>query len=179
MATRHLDYLYLPEKTLNANPYQWREQQLNSFANLAGADIILTQEKIMLDFVTQHKIVWKWHADDTKFRQLCKQFIDIGDNDCQGVIVFGVPLYELTTSQLVQKIQTLTQNFDCAYIAINRYKVIAHDLDFELPDLIEDSLDLIMSHCHPGFRRLHTFHNVDGNHMIAVHPMDCYGLCKS
>ena len=160
------------------NPNLWRDQQLNNFASLTGVDVVLIQEKIMLDFVTQHRVWWKWQGNCTKFRQLCQQYIDIRDTDCQGVIVFGTTLRQLSTSTLVNKIRQLTQNFDYAYVAINRYEVIAHDLEFDLPDSIEDSLDLIMNYCDPKFYRLHTFDQVDGNHMVAAHPMDCYVLCR-
>jgi hypothetical protein len=94
------------------------------------------------------------------------------------VIVFGTVLHQLTTSLLVNKIRKLTQDFDYAYVGINRYEIIAHDLDFELPDSIADSLDLVMNYCDPKFCRLHRFDQVDGNHMVAAHPMDCYRLCK-
>ena len=160
------------------NHDHWRDQQLNSFANLTDVDTVLAQEKIMLDFVTQHKILWKWQGNQTKFRQLCQQYITIRDTDCQGVIVFGTVLHQLTTSLLVNKIRELTQDFNYAYVGINRYEVIAHDLDFELPDSIADSLDLVMNYCDPKFCRLHRFDQVDGNHMVAAHPMDCYRLCK-
>ena len=53
-----------------------------------------------------------------------------------------------------------------------------HNIDFELPDSMEQSLDLIMEYCDPRFKRLHTFDKIDGNHMAYAHPMDCYGLCK-
>jgi hypothetical protein len=61
---------------------------------------------------------------------------------------------------------------------VNRYTFSCHDLPFELPDLIEHSLDKIVNYCDPKFQRLHTFPEVDGNHMVAAHPLDCYGLCK-
>lgn len=95
-----------------------------------------------------------------------------------GVIVFGPILDNLTTGQLVRRVQELTQGMDWAYVAVNRYEVTQHDMPFDLPDSIEDSLDLIMQQANPKFQRLYTYSAVDGEHMVAAHPMDCYTLCK-
>ena len=84
----------------------------------------------------------------------------------------------MTTKNLIIKIREITQDVSYAYVAINRYEITLHDLDFELPNSIEDSLDTVMKYCDTQFERLHTFDQVDGNHMVAAHPMDCYGLCK-
>jgi hypothetical protein len=87
-------------------------------------------------------------------------------------------LNQQTTQDLVNTITQLTANCNHAYVAINRYEVVQHDLNIELPDSIDSSLDAIMQYCDPKFKRLHIFDQVDGNHMVQAHPMDCYGLCK-
>jgi hypothetical protein len=157
---------------------QWRDLQLNSF-NKASDSSILLQEKVMLDWVTKYpNIVWKWAGNNTKFKTICQSLITVSDADYRGVIVFGQALNQLTTSQLIKKVQSLIATVDYAYVGINRYEVVQHDLELELPDSIESSLDLIMSMCHPDFVRLYQFSQVDGNHLVAAHPMDCYGLCK-
>jgi hypothetical protein len=157
---------------------RWRDQQLAGFTGTRSM-AILAQEKVMLDFVKTHKnICWKWAGNNTNFKNICQQQFCISDDNAQGVILFGKEFHQMTTKNLITKIREIIQNFDYVYVAINRYEVILHDLDFELPDQIEDSLDAIMKYCDAGFNRLHTFDLVDGNHMVAAHPMDCYGLCK-
>jgi hypothetical protein len=162
--------------TINYNT--WRDQQLGSFADVRS-DAILAQELTMLNFVKmQGHIKWKWLGDNTKFKTICQQQISIADENAQGVILFGKRLNQLTTTNLISMITKTTHDFDYAYVAINRYEVTSHDYDLVLPNSIADSLDLLMTQCNPGFRRLCTFEQVDGNHMVAAHPMDCYGLCK-
>jgi hypothetical protein len=158
---------------------RWRDQQLNGFATLAGLQPILEQELVMLNFVkTFSNAVWRWAAPDTKFKKICQQHINIDNNKYNGIIIFGTALLQNTTHSLVQTIDRLTSDCHYAYVAINRYSVIHHDLDIVLPDSIADSLDVVMQYINPKFKRLYTFDQVDGNHMIAAHPMDCYGLCK-
>lgn len=157
---------------------RWRDLQLAGFAGVTSRDI-LAQEQVMLDFVKSHgNICWKWLGNDTNFKRICQEQFCINDTDAQGVILFGKQLHQMTTGNLISKITAVIQDFDYAYVAVNRYEVIAHDLELALPDTIEDSLDAVMKHCDLRFHRLHTFDQVDGNHMVAAHPMDCYGLCK-
>lgn len=157
---------------------RWRDQQLSGFKS-ASKDAILEQEKVMLDFVTQlSNTKWLWLGNQTNFRKICEQYITIDDIDYQGVILFGSRTSGLSTNQLVERIQELTHNVDFAYVGINRYSITEHDIDIELPDGIADSLDVIMNYCNPKFTRLHSFEYVDGNHMVAAHPRDCYGLCR-
>lgn len=157
---------------------RWRDQQLSGFLSAKPTDI-LAQEQVMLDFVKSHgNVCWKWLGNNTNFKSICQQKFCISETDAQGVILFGKQLHQMTTKNLITKIRTTIQDFDYAYVAVNRYEVIAHDLDFELPDRIEDSLDTVMHYCDGRFSRLHTFEQVDGNHLVAAHPMDCYGLCK-
>jgi len=157
---------------------RWRDQQLSGFKS-ASKDAILEQEKVMLDFVTQFSNTkWLWQGNQTNFRKICDQHITIDNIDYQGVILFGSRTSGLSTNQLVERIQELTHNVDLAYVGINRYSIIEHDIDIELPDSIADSLDVIMNYCNPKFTRLHSFEHVDGNHMVAAHPRDCYGLCR-
>lgn len=157
---------------------RWRDQQLKGFKGITDS-FILSQEKIMLDFVTQFKdVAWRWHGNNTNFKNICQQLITVDSSNCQGVIIFGKSLNQVSTNSLVHKVTTLIKDFDYAYVAINRYEVLTHDLNFELPDRIEDAIDVIIQYCDPRFKRLHTFNEVDGNHMVAAHPMDCYGLCK-
>ena len=98
--------------------------------------------------------------------------------DYKGIIIFDKTISNVSTSKLVTIISNLIQPVDYAYVAINRYQLTCHDLPFDLPDSIADSLDTIMNYCHPKFQRLHSFNEVDGDHMVGAHPMDCYGLCK-
>jgi hypothetical protein len=166
---------------MNINQNMWRDQQLSGFAGLDNADsLLLTQEKIMLDHVTQYPdVVWKWLAPDTRFKQICQKQIQISDTDSTGVIMFNLDLqYVNTTKNLVDKIRQSIENVQHAYVGINRYQIATHDLDIELADDIGDCLDAIMTYCHPDFKRLHKFDHVDGNHMVYAHPMDCYVLCK-
>jgi len=157
----------------------WRDQQLNGFRNLSDTSSILEQEQVMLNFVkTCPGVIWRWLATNTKFKKICQQHISISDADYNGIIIFGPVLHQQTTLSLVTTLKKLTSNCDYAYVSINRYEVVQHDLDIVLPNNIDDSLDTIMHYCDPKFKRLHTFKHVDGNHMVAAHPMDCYALCR-
>lgn len=160
---------------------RWRDQQIYAFSALdRPRETILEQEKVMLDFVTRFPAVrWRWAGHNNSFKNICSRYISIVDHDFDGMILFDKSLTNLTSSQLVSKVSAEIKNVDYVYLAIDRYNVIKHDLDFDLPDDIETSLDLIVQRCDPRFRRLHNFPHVDGNHMVAAHPMDCYGLCKS
>jgi hypothetical protein len=158
---------------------RWRDQQLNGFKNLSNSYPILEQELVMLKFVKScSNVIWRWEAPDTKFKKICQEHITIDNSIYNGVIIFGPALLRKTTQSLVDTIQRLTDGYDYAYVAINRYEVIQHNLNIELHDNIDVSLDIVMNYCNPKFKRLHTFEHVDGNHMVAAHPMDCYGLCK-
>ena len=162
---------------MSVNHNLWRDQQLQGFKKLANSTPILEQELVMLNFVKQYpKVIWRWLAPQTKFKELSN--LNLSNTNYTGVIVFGPIIENLTSSQLVNKIKQLTNNVKYAYIGINRYQVIANDLEILLPDNIADSLDIIMNYCNPLFKRLHTFKQVDGNHMVAAHPMDCYVLCQ-
>jgi hypothetical protein len=164
---------------MSVNHNLWRDYQLNGFKTLAGCDLMLEQELTMLNFVKRFSdVTWCWIAPDTKFKKICQQHISIDNTKYNGVILFGTALPQKTTQSLVNTIQELTKKCDYAYVGINRYTVIQHNLDIALPDSINDSLDTIMHYCNSKFKRLHTFDQVDGNHMVAAHPMDCYGLCK-
>lgn len=158
----------------------WRDQQLGGLvSNDTTSHIILQQEKTMLDFLANcPTIKWNWQGDDTKFKQICSKLHNLDNVDYQGVILFGESLTKLTTSQLVSKVKTIIDNVDYAYVGINRFELIAHDLPISLPDDIEHSIDIIMNLIHPKFKRLRSYPEVDGNHMVAAHPMDCYQLCK-
>jgi hypothetical protein len=156
----------------------WRDQQLNGFKNLSSLNTILEQELVMLNFVKSYPdAIWRWMAPDTQFKKICQEHISINNVDYNGLILFGPALLQQTTYSLVATIRKLASGCDYAYVAINRYEIIQHNLNFDLPNDIADSLDNIMSYCTPQFKRLHTFDQVDGNHMVAAHPMDCYGLC--
>ena len=157
---------------------RWRDQQLFGF-NLSTKNAVLAQEQVMLNFVTRFPgVAWKWLGNNTNFKNICSQYINIVDESARGVIIFGQSIGRLTSNELTNRLTKLLENFDYAYVGINRYELFMHDLNFDLPDSIEESLDKIMHHCNARFQRLHTFDQVDGNHMVAAHPMDCYGLCK-
>ena len=157
---------------------RWRDQQLNGFKNLSNSYPMLEQELVMLNFVKScPNAIWHWAAPNTQFKKICQEHIAINNVDYNGLILFGKALVQQTTYSLVTTIRELASGCDYVYVAINRYELTLHNLNFDLPDDIADSLDLIMRHCNPQFKRLHTFDQVDGNHMVAAHPMDCYGLC--
>lgn len=159
------------------NHNRWRDQQLSGFSSIFKQPVLLEQESRMLEFVQScPAVVWRWIAPITGFRAICQEHVQLGSGP--GVIVFGPILDNLTTGQLVRRVQELTQGMDWAYVAVNRYEVTQHDMPFDLPDSIEDSLDLIMQQANPKFQRLYTYSAVDGEHMVAAHPMDCYTLCK-
>ncbi len=158
---------------------RWRDQQLNGFQLFSDSYPILEQELVMLTFIKLcSNVVWRWSAPETKFKKICMEHVAINNTEYNGVILFGTELLHQTTQSLVTTINKLIGDCDYAYVAINRYEVIRHTLNLDLPNNITDSLDTIMHYCNPKFKRLHTFDQVDGNHMIAAHPMDCYGLCK-
>ena len=157
----------------------WRDRQINSFNDFKNQEILLTQEYIVIDFLQKHNgVAWKWQGDINKFKNYCEKSLNITDQNHNGIIIFGEILSSLSTSELVYKIQQLISDVDFAYVGINRYEINGHDLDIELPDQIDQSIDSIIKLCDPRFRRLHTFPEVTGNHMVFVHPMDCYTLCK-
>jgi hypothetical protein len=158
---------------------RWRDRQLSSFNKFSQNTLILKQEQLMLDFISScGDIGWRWHGDNNQFRNICEENHTICTTEYQGIIIFGIVLNGHSTRSLITHIRNLIENVNYAYVGINRYTLTKHDLPIELPDKIDDSLDTIMTYCHPKFQRLYTFPEVDGNHMIAAHPMDCYGLCK-
>lgn len=170
----------ISERHNNLDLGTWRDRQVLSF-NEYKQDAILEQEKVMLDFVSQFPDVhWAWRAEKGLFYNICRKHVKVDQQvNHNGVIVFGNSIAKITsTEMLVRKIRNLVQNISVAYVGINRFAISEHNLDFELPDSIEQSLDLIMKYCDPGFKRLHTFDRVDGDHMVFAHPMDCYGLCR-
>jgi hypothetical protein len=159
------------------NYNRWRDQQLSGFASIFKQPILLEQESRMLEFVNScPDVVWHWHAPTNGFWKICQEQIKLGPGT--AAIVFGPILDNLTTGQLVDQIKDLVGNKDYAYVAVNRYEVTDNNLPLSLPDSIEDSLDIIMQQADVRFKRLHTYAQVDGEHMVAVHPMDCYTICK-
>jgi hypothetical protein len=164
---------------MTVNRALWRDQQLNGIGFSDTSYIILHQEQIMLDFLSNFPgIVWKWAGDDSSFKRVCENYVSLSDRSYDGVILFGEILSHLSTQKLVDKIKTHIQTVKYAYVGVNRYEIVNENIDTNLPDSIEDSLDYILHSIHPAFRRLHTFDQVTGDQMVAVHPMDCYGLCK-
>lgn len=162
---------------MSINYSLWRDQQIRGSSD--NSVIILQQEQIMLDFLASCPgAVWKWCGDNTSFKELCSNLFKISDTNFNSIIIFGEVLTHLTTSQLTKQVSELISSVKYAYVGINRYEIKQHDLSYELPDRIDDSIDTIMKSIDPRFTRLHTFNEVDGNNMVAAHPMDCYGLCK-
>jgi hypothetical protein len=152
----------------------WRDRQLSGF-NLAQS--VLQQEKNMLDFMLQCGIKqWRWCGDNNNLRLLCAQQYELVNYYCQGVIIFGHVVDNLTSSELCNKVRHLINDVEHVYLGINRYNISCHDLAFDLPDSMEKSIDKIVKFCDTRFYRLHSFPHVDGNHMVGSHPMDCYGL---
>ena len=161
------------------SPHRWRDRQISSFTDFSSTATILEQEQIMLDFMSRcGGVSWRWAGTNSRFKTICSDQYTISNSNYKGIVIFGAIISNLSTGELIKTIGNLIQTVDYAYVAVNRYYLTQHDLPFALPDLIADSLDIIMSHCHPKFQRLHTFPSVDGNHMVGSHPMDCYGLCK-
>jgi hypothetical protein len=159
---------------------RWRDRQLNSFTSINHQVLILEQEKIMLDFIQScpTDTRWKWQGSESNFKNICKEQFTITDYNYNGIILFGTIFYNISTSQLVKTIRESTQNVNFSYIGINRYELSVHDIDIELSEDIDDSIDKIMNYCDHRIIRLHNFLEVDGHHMVAAHPMDCYKLCK-
>lgn len=157
----------------------WRDRQINGIGLDTSTDIILQQEQVMLNFLAEYPTVkWKWLGNNTSFELRCASLYNFSE-PANGVVIFGKTLSQAKTSQqLVDQINALTTDVEYAYVGINRYSLIENDLHIELPDEIEQSIDTIMNYCNSKFKRLASFPDVDGNHMVAAHPMDCYGLCK-
>ena len=159
------------------NHNRWRDQQLSGFSSIFKQPVLLEQESRMLEFVRSCPgVQWLWQAPDTQFKQTVQEHASLGPGT--GIIVFGPVLDNLTTGQLIQQVGQLVANYSHAYVAVNRYEVTRHDWLFELPDSIEHSLDQVMTRADARFRRLYTYDHVDGEHMVAAHPMDCYVICK-
>lgn len=157
------------------NYNNWRDLQISNI-NKNG---ILVQEQNMLSFVSSiPNVVWNWYGDNTKFKNLCQQFISLSNVKYNGAIIFGEILTNVTSKSLSRIVTDLIKDVNFAYVGINRYEIIKHDLPFDLPDDLGDSIDKIMNHIHPKFERLHKFDEVTGRKMVYVHPMDCYKLCK-
>ena len=158
---------------------RWRDRQLTSFTKFSLTNTILEQEQVMCNFMSKFgDINWYWAGDSNNLKNICSSIYNISNINYRGIIIFGQTINNLTTGNLVTAIRNLIEPVDYAYVAVNRYLLASHDLPINLPDSISDSLDVIMQYCHPSFKRLHTFAEVDGNHMVGAHPLDCYGLCK-
>jgi hypothetical protein len=162
---------------MSVDPGRWRDLQISNFKGLKDTEVVLEQEKFMLDFCTSlPDVKWCWQAPISDFYRLCNQKLQLVLENYNGIILFGLPICDSKT--LVEHVSAAIKNIEFAYVGINRYSVRNQDLDPRLPDSIEDSLDLMIKYCDPRFKRLHTFQEVDGNHMVFSHPMDCYILCK-
>lgn len=161
------------------NLIRWRDQQIGSFIGYDHNQVLLAQEKVMLDFVCQFpQVRWLWLGDDNNFKTICSQLVQIATTDCAGAIIYGNRLHRLCAKDLIEIVKQLTAGKDYVYLGINRYEIIGHDFAQDLPDSIEDAIDCIVTKIHGNFRRLAKFPQVDGKHMVFAHPMDCYGLCK-
>lgn len=157
----------------------WRDRQLNNFEKLTANSVVLQQEQVMLNFVTKFpQARWRWIAPLTQFYHICQNQIQIVEDNYDAVILFGPAISNIGTATLVERILNFTAGVKYAYVAINRYLITSHTLNINLPESIEESIDCVIEQAHPEFRRLARFDNVDGNHMIFAHPMDCFGLCK-
>lgn len=158
---------------------KWRDQQINSFNGYDKRQTILAQEKVMLDFVCQFPHVrWYWAGDNNNFKLICADSIQIDTVDCNGIIIYGNVLHQLKVKDVIEKVKQLIVDKEYVYLGINRYETISDDFILDLPDSIEDSIDFIVREINTNFRRLESFPQVDGNHMVFAHPMDCFGLCK-
>ena len=156
-----------------------RDRQIGSFIGHDNKQTLLTQEKVMLDFICQFPHVrWFWAGDNNNFRLICADLVQIADEDCDGIVLYGNALHGLTVKNLVEKVKHLIFDKKYVYLGINRYEIIANDFELDFPESLEDSIDFIVEKINPNFRRLARFPQVDGNHMVFAHPMDCFGLCK-
>jgi hypothetical protein len=152
----------------------WRDRQINGF-NMVPYNVVLEQEQVMLDFIEKTGIKqWQWLSEDTNFKKIFQTKYSISAS-APGVIIFGNCLRDLSSAELIQFIRNQISGKSAAYVALNRYLIQCHNLPFVLDDKLETSLDQIMSYCDQRLTRLHSFDQVDGNHMIAAHPLDCYG----
>jgi hypothetical protein len=163
------------------NYIKWRDQQIGSFSGHDNKQTLLAQEKVMLDFICQFPHVrWCWAGDNNNFKLICADLVQIATktDECDGIILYGNLLHGLMVKDFVAKVKKLIFGKQYVYLGVNRYEIIGHDFARYLPESIEDSIDFIVKNINPDFRRLARFPQVDGNHMVFAHPMDCFGICK-
>lgn len=143
----------------------WRNKQLK--------DSLLWQEIQCLEFCQQQNTTWAWHGVHNNFFNVCKKVLTFGPNH-NGVIIINTPT-RLTVDNFVNHVSSvLTSNIQTAYMAINRYEFLVQNTNINLPDSIEQCLDIIANRCNPAFRRLYVPAEVDGKHFVGVHGLDVF-----
>jgi hypothetical protein len=97
------------------------------------------------------------------------------NNNGNGAVIIN-QFDQLSPKNLIQQLDNFSvQQLQVIYLAINRYYILPNnDLQLLYPDSIEESLDLIISHCKIPFKRLYCSLNVDGHHFVGIHGLDVY-----
>jgi hypothetical protein len=145
----------------------WRNKQL--------ANNLLWQETQCLTFLKTHPhINWRWYGNQGYFYSVCQSLLNF-NSDNNGAIIINTPT-KTTVDMFVKHINNLLhENVIVAYLSINRYEFVADQKsNSDFPDGLEDCIDIIVSKCHRGFRRLYTPAQVDGKHFVGVHGLDVF-----
>jgi hypothetical protein len=153
----------------------WRDKQLSSF----GTNNILTQEKVLLDFlkISNSKNI-KWDGDSNGLFETVKQHYTITDIDqADTCVIFGNVLMNKTLTEIsnIIKEKLIIKNL---YVGINRFAIEQENYNLSLPDSLEETLNEVVFSCHQKFQRLAEFKNISGNTFVFAHPQDLYGLCR-
>lgn len=144
----------------------WRNKQLNH--------AMLWQELRCLEFCQQYPhVIWKWNGAPSHFFDVCKSVLNFGPNHT-GLIIINTP-GRVTVDNFVKYISSLCHDsIQVAYLAINRYEFRVEKPNTDLPDTMEECINLIASQCHEKFRRLYIPAEVDGKHFVGVHGLDVF-----
>lgn len=146
----------------------------NHWRNKQVQQNLLWQESKCLDFVTLHTgTQWSWHGKRGYFFDHCSKIIDINPQG-HGTIIINTPV-QVTIEQFVDKIDQLTRDIKVAYLAVNRFEFRTNGiLRTDLPDDMEQCVDIIISRCEKTWQRLYRADNVDGKHFVGVHGLDVF-----
>lgn len=145
----------------------WRNKQLGQ--NL------LWQELQCLNFVQQHpNIEWRWYGLKGYFFEVCNKLCTTS-NQGQGAIIINFPM-RVSVNNFIHTISNLIkEDIAVAYLAVNRYEFLPSDsCDFDFPDSLQETMDVIVNKCNPNFRRLYQPNQVDGKHFVGVHGLDVF-----
>jgi hypothetical protein len=154
----------------------WRDTQLKSTQ-------FLKQELPLIEFLSKidtKGILWLGNKDGL-YAHLSNYYpmVETAADTC---VLYGNRLLNKNIIELQDILVGILADMQikCIYVGINRYALTSTALydNTALPDSIEESLDMVMKQCHPGFKRIEVYEQVDGNHFVYSHPMDNYTLCR-